>query len=399
MIRTLRRSVALVCAFVVAGCGATPSEVATGSTRPGEVVLDAAAQQNAGVVVDAVRQVTRVDEFTAPGLIALDETRTARIGSLQEGLVLDIRADVGSRVGEGRLLATMHGHAVHDAWAGYRKAVAEKRRAQKGLTFALDASARAGRLYAKQAISLQEQQRADVDAVSAREQLATAEAEVRRSIEELAHIGIAIDERSDVESVAASSEEIPIRTPLAGVVLERLVTPGTTVTPGTPMFVVSELSRLWAIAEVDETHLARLRVGRPVSVRVAAYPDEAFPGTITFIGDTINPKTRRVTVRAAVDNAGGRLKPEMFATITIGESEPRLVTVIPREAIQTLDGADVVFVAREGNRFVPVRITTGTEADDGVEVASGLDGAPRIATRGGFVLKSELLKGQTKGGD
>jgi cobalt-zinc-cadmium efflux system membrane fusion protein len=386
-------------ALVFAGCNAASPERAPAEAAPREeIVLDAAAQQNAGITIETIRQMTRTEQLTAPGLIAIDETRTARVGSLQEGLVLAIRADVGSRVRAGQLLATMHGHAVHDAWAGYRKAVAERRRAEKALTFALDASARAGRLYASKAISLREQQLAEVEAVAAKEQVAMAEAEVRRSIEELEHIGIVVDEQAG-EAAAETREQIPVKTPLAGVVLERLVTPGTTVTPGTPMFVVSELSKLWAIAEVDETHLARLRVGRPVSIRVAAYPDEAFPGTITFIGDMVNPKTRRVTVRAAVANPDGRLKPEMFATITIGESEPRQVTVVPGEAIQTIDGSEVVFVTRDGRRFTPVRITTGSEAAEGVEVVSGLEHDSRIATHGSFVLKSELLKGQTEGGE
>jgi len=385
---------------LVAACGAPLSGTpATPPATPGEVVLDLVAQQNSGIAVEAVRQVTRIEQITAPGLIALDETRTARVGSLQEGLVLDIRAEVGSRVRAGQLLATMHGHAVHDAWAGYRKAVAERRRSQKALTFALDASARAGRLYLSKAISLQEQQRADVDAVAATEQLAMAEAEVRRSIEELEHIGIVVDEGASGEDVTETTEQIPVKTPLAGVVLERLVTPGTTVTPGMPMFVVSELSTLWAIAEVDETHLARLRVGRPVSIRVAAYPDDAFPGTLTFIADSVNSKTRRLTVRAAVANPDGRLKPEMFATITIGESDPRRATVVPREAIQTVDGADVVFVTVDGQRFTPVRVTAGTEGEDGVEILSGLNGDSRIVTRGSFVLKSELLKSQVEGGE
>ena len=68
---------------------------------------------------------------------------------------------------------------------------------------------------------------------------------------------------------------------------------------------------------------SRVRTGRPVEVQVAAYPNERFAGTITFIADVVNPKTRRITVRSTVPNPDGRLKPEMFATVALGEGEPR----------------------------------------------------------------------------
>ena len=210
-----------------------------------------------------------------------------------------------------QLLATMHGHAMHDAWAGYRKAMAEQRRLDKELAYAVDAHERATRLYTDKAISLQELQRAEVERVSATEMLDGAKAEVNRSIEELEHVGVSVAtsvEDDPLNPADEASEEIPVRSPIGGVVLERLVTPGTTVIPGTPLFVVSELSTLWAVAEIDESHLPQVRTGRPIDVRVAAYPDEVFPGTITFIADMVSPTTRRVTVRCTVPNPDGRLK-------------------------------------------------------------------------------------------
>ena len=397
-------SAVAVLSLATAACGprqsAPPADIAGATaTRPGIVQLDATAQQRAGIVIEPIRTVTATARVTAPGLIALDETRTARVGSLQEGLVLDIRADVGTRVRPQQLLATMHGHAVHDAWAGYRKAVADRRRLQKELAYAIEAPGRARRLYATKSISLQEQQRAEVEEVAAKEQLAMAEAEVARSIEELEHIGITIDESATGESQPENTEQIPVKTPLAGVVLERLVTPGTTVTPGTPMFVVSELSSLWAVAEVDESHLGRLQVGRPVDVRVAAYPDARFAGTISFIADMVNPKTRRITVRAIVPNPDGRLKPEMFASVTIGESEPRRIHVVPREAIQIVDGREVVFVESAAGQFSPRPVSVGIDGDDGVEIVDGVSEGEQVVIAGSFVLKSELLKAGPEAGE
>lgn len=391
-------------ALASAGCGspaspavaAAPATADTTQVRSGVVELTPEAVALVGIEVSTVSEQTRADRITAPGVVAVDERRTARVGSLQEGLVLEIRAEVGDRIRARQPLATMHGHAVHDAWAGYRKAIADRRRQETELNFAVEAHERARRLYADKAVSLQELQRADADRVAADQMVAMAKAEVTRSIEELEHVGITApadgDEAPKSESADVSQEQIPVRSPIGGVVLERLVTPGTTVTPGTAMFVISDLSALWVVAEVDESHLSRLETGRPVGVRVAAYPDETFAGRLTFIGDVVNPKTRRITVRSSVPNRDGRLKPEMFATVLLGESEPRMALTVPRAAVQTIDGTPSVFVSQGERRFRAQAVTLGSEADGMAEVTSGLSAGDRVVTTGSFALKSELLK-------
>ncbi|MFA5911397.1 MAG: efflux RND transporter periplasmic adaptor subunit [Vicinamibacterales bacterium] len=404
--RALRPAAALACLLGVGACtGAVPppegaSPAAAG--RPEFVKLTDDAIKNAGIAVEAVQTRTRTDRLLAPGLLALDESRTARIGSLQEGLILETLAQVGDRVRGRQLLATMHGHALHDAWAGYRKAIADRRRLDKELAYAVDAHERARRLYADKAISLQEMQRAEVERVSATQLLDMSKAEVNRSIEELEHVGVSVAQAAENDPQTAAeetNEQIPVRSPIGGVVLERLVTQGTTVTPGTPLFVVSELSTLWAVAEIDESLLSRVRTGRPVDVLVAAYPNERFAGTITFIADVVNPKTRRITVRSTVPNADGRLKPEMFATVALGESEPRQMVVVPKGAIQTIEGRTTVFVAGAGGRFSLRAVELAAEADDLIEVKSGLTTGERIVVAGSFVLKSELLKPAAEGGN
>lgn len=373
-----------------------PSDTAPAPTA---LTLDAEAQVRGGITVATVATVLRATPLTTPGLVALDDTRTARVGALQEGLVINTPGQVGALVRQGQLLATMHGHAVHDAWAGYKIAVADRRRREQELGYATAALGRAQRLYADKAVSLQDRQRAEVDEVAAREQLAMAQAEVRRSIEELEHIGIVINDTGTGPAVAETGEQIPVRSPIHGTVLERLVTPGSTVTPGTSMFVVSDLSVLWVVAEVDEAHLASLRTGRPVRIRVAAYPNETFAGTITAIADVINPATRRVTVRTTVSNGDRRLKPEMFATVEFGDGDTRPVVTVPSTAVQSLDGQTVVFVAGDGGAFTPRPVTLGPELNGSVDVLSGLTAGERIAATGSFVLKSEHLKAVTPAGD
>jgi RND family efflux transporter MFP subunit len=179
---------------------------------------------------------------------------------------------------------------------------------------------------------------------------------------------------------------------MPGVVLERLVTPGTAVTTGTPLFVVSNLTSLWANIEIDESLLSHVGVSMPMQLRVAAYPGQTFDGRVELVGDTVNPKTRRVTVRCAMTNADGRLKPEMYATAVIRASAPHESIVVPRDAIQSVDGQHVVFVAETTDRFRPQPVTPGSDIGGMVEIRSGLASGTRIAMTGAFVLKSELLK-------
>lgn len=353
------------------------------------VELDDASQRLAGVTVEAARVVQRTEQFDAPGVLALDETRTARIGSMVEGVVVSTAADVGDRVRRQTVLAELHSPVVHIAWADYRKAIAERRRAETDLAFAQQALERARRLHDDKAISLQELQRAEADRVAAVEALDMVQTEVRRAEEALEHYGVTNAE----DPTGESGESIPIRSPLTGVVLERTVTQGSAVTPGQTLYVVSDLSRLWAIAEVGETQLAAVRAGRPVSVRVAGYPGETFAGTISFVGDVINPRTRRVTVRCQVPNTDGRLKPEMYANISLGASEPHPAVVVPSAAVQEMEGRPFVFVQGAGGAFVRRDVILGAERDGLVEIREGVREGERVATGGSFLLKSELLKG------
>ena len=109
------------------------------------------------------------------------------------------------------------------------------------------------------------------------------------------------------------------------------------------------------MAEIDETQLPLVEAGRPTELRVSAYPGETFAGRITFVADMVNPKTRRVTVRCQVPNPGQRLKPEMYAAITLSAGEPREVLAVPSAAVQEIEGKPFVFVKTAGGRLRAAR--------------------------------------------
>lgn len=363
-------------------------ESAAGATAMAFVSLSQEEMSAGGITVESPRTEMRSGRVTASALLHLDETRTARLGAVVDGVVVDTPVQVGTRVHKGGRLAGMHSHELHETRAEYRRALAEQRRAMTELAFLRDAEARTSRLVAAKAASSRELERARTERVASEEAVVIAESEVQRAREGLRHLGIA----PESDASAAHDDAIPVMATIDGTVLERLVTPGTAVTVGTPLFVISDLSRLWAIAEVDEALLSSLRLGSSAELAVAAYPDRTFDGRILAIGDTVNPQTRRITVRIALANPDGSLKPQMFATVRLASGQQDPVLLVPSGAVQKIDQQPVLFVEQERGRFVRRVVGVGSERNGLIEIVSGLAAEERVAISGTFLLKSRFVE-------
>jgi membrane fusion protein, heavy metal efflux system len=135
-----------------------------------------------------------------------------------------------------------------------------------------------------------------------------------------------------------------------------------------------------------------------VEVRVSAYPETAFHGVVTYVGAVIDPATRTVTARSKIPNPDRRLRPEMFADVTL-LTEAQTVLAVPRTAVQQVGNRSVVFVVRGPRRFELREVTIGASSSDDVEIKTGLKEGDEVVTEGSYVLKSEALRGQiTLGG-
>lgn len=380
---------ALLFAAACGGASAPEADVAA-ATRPApaEVTVSQGAAAAAGIEVAPARMIERADPLLASGVVTFDERRTARIGSLVEGVVHELRVQPGDAVAAGAVVARLHSHVVHDAWAAYFKAQADQRRLESELAFAKTAASRAEQLVEDRALSRQELERARADVMAAEQAVAGGRAEITRTIQELEHYGITPRPEADPRQ----QEDVPVVTPFAGVVIERLATEGSAVTPGTPLLVVSDLSRVWIAAEVDEALLSRVKAGSPATIQTPAYPDESFTGTLAAVGVVVNPTTRRVTLRIEVPNADRRLKPQMFVTATLGAAASRRILAVPSRAVQELEGETVVFVRTGADRFARRAVTTGADIAGEVEIVRGLGEGDVVVTSGAFLLKSELLK-------
>lgn len=381
---------ALMSLCASAACGRTSSDAepapAAAAAPASGVTVSAEDAKASGIETAAARTVERADPLDAAGRVTFDERRTARIGSLVQGLVDDLSPQPGDVVARGAVVGRLHSHVVHDAWAMYFKALADRRRVEAELAFAQTAEKRASTLVADKALSPQELERARADVNAAAQALAASKAEITRAEQELHHYGITPSPDAD----PLKQEDVPVVSPVGGVVIERLATEGSAVNPGTPLLVVSDLSRVWVVAEIDERLVGRVSTGRAVTVRAPAYGDEVFQGALTAVGDIVNPATRRVTLRVEVPNPGRRLKPEMLVTVSIAATAPRKVLVVPSRALQTMDGESVVFVRGAGDAFVRRAVTTGATVNGDVEIVRGLTDGEVVATAGAFLLKSAL---------
>jgi cobalt-zinc-cadmium efflux system membrane fusion protein len=346
-------------------------------SEPDMVRLTPAAIEAADIRVAAVESLALEQSIETPGRITVDENRTSRVGSFVEGVIVECCVSVGAEVKKGEILARLHSHEVHDAESDYRQALAQLERLKAELHYAQQSHQRASRLYELKAGSLQAVQEAETKLESAERAVDIGTAEIERAGQHLRFLGLnpaQVAGHTDAEEPAAevSVHErhlISVRAPFSGTVLERRASQGAVVTPSDPLYVISDLSRLWVIAQVPEQHLSFLREGMRVAVTVRAYPGRTFP-------------------------AGRALKTEMFATIRIGQGKREPSAAVPPAALQHLDGRQVVFVQVAPGAFRVREVETGQRSNRMVQVIRGLEVGESVVTEGSFHVKSEYLKGR-----
>lgn len=377
-----------------------PKTEAAAPQAPNSVTLEEAAQRASGVTTQLAAERAIPETIRASARITNDDNSTWRVGAVTDGRVIQVLAAPGDDVRAGQPLARIHSHDVHDGRASYRNAQTELMRATANLQYSLKARDRAKRLYDMKAGSLEQLEHADAELRNSEASLATAKTEVERTKRHLVEfLGVPEEGGHDHPPGAESDEAdlIPVRSPASGTVVARNITPGTVVTPSNDLFVLSNLSSLWAMAEVNEEYLSKLRTGMPVRIFVQAWPDQPFHGRIGKLGEALDPATRTVKVRVDVPNASGRLKPEMYATAEIAIGSSRSAVFVPEEAMQEVRGQKVVFIQTAANRFEVRPVEPGDTLNGELEVRRGLKPGERVATRGTFILKSEYLKSALSG--
>jgi RND family efflux transporter MFP subunit len=186
---------------------------------------------------------------------------------------------------------------------------------------------------------------------------------------------------------------LTIYSPVSGFVTDRKAYPQASITPDTELYTISDLSSVWALADIYENEVPYVRAGQRVTFTLSYYPGKSYAGKISFIYPTVDPQTRTVKVRVQLANPGYVLKPQMFADAQVHVDYGTQIAV-PREAVVDSGTEQQVFVAQAGGVFVPRKVTLGATVDDQVVILSGLKAGETVVTSGNFLIDSESrLKG------
>ncbi|OGR57093.1 MAG: hypothetical protein A2X36_09770 [Elusimicrobia bacterium GWA2_69_24] len=193
---------------------------------------------------------------------------------------------------------------------------------------------------------------------------------------------VALVERDEV---GVRFEPAPVPSTLDGVVARLYLDQGQNVTPQTPVALVVDPSQILARVDVPERFAGRVRLGLALRVKVDAYPDRAFPGTVTRVSPVVDPATRSTLVEARIEDAEGRLRPGMFGEITLVLARAGGVLAVPAESVT--DGLGwALFVVQDG-RAVKREVELGVRSDAFVEIRKGLAPGESVVTFGLFGLK------------
>ena len=400
-----RAALALALALALAACGRSqPSEppsggpapaASSGEVRDGTLKVSPSLQQKWGVTTAAPATDAAAATITLPGVLRLDERRTAQISSLLEGQVVSLGAELGAAVGKGQVLATIHAPALADAKTAFLQSAA---RAE--LTAREQERARV--LLKQEAIDQKEAARRQADFEQARTEYGVAESKLHSYGLDQAQVDALLSRARRME--AGSSHEdlldpyLRLASPVAGRVIARDVIIGQHVLPDMALFTVSDLSRLWAVLDAREPDLPFLAEGRTVRIRTSLYGDRTWDGRILHVGDVVDEKSRTVKVRVETPNAGLVLKPNMFVQgEVVGAVGTREVLSLPADAIQTINGEPVVFVRVAPDRFAARPVEPGARMGDRRVILRGLDASEHVVVTGAFNLKAELLKSSLAG--
>lgn len=335
-----------------------------------------------GLASSRVVSRTHADRIQGNAEIAYNDHVFAEVRPRVRGLVNQVAIDHGDLVKRGDLIATIDSAEVGTVKAGYLAALPDVELAEATLT-------RTEALTRSNALPLK-------DELEARTTLNRARADLLNAAQQLRNLGFVDSDLVRISEEQDTSSLLHVLAPIDGTITERHAVPGEAVEPTHQLAVIVDLTTMWAMIDVYEDEIDRVRPGQPVSFEITGIEDHTFSGHVDWIDSAVNPTTRTIQVRALLDNPDRRLRAHEFGIAEIQVGEPREALFVPRTAIQNIDEDLVVFIAQPDGSYRPQRIVVEKRngLEDEAEVLWGLDEGQQLITTGAFLLKSELLKDQ-----
>ena len=361
---------------------------ADGAFRPSDT-------QWASLRLAPVRQVAFRDERATDGKIAINEDTTTPVFSPFSGRVSRLIARPGDFVERGAPLFAIEASEFVQGHNDLVTAVAGVQKARSRLLLAQTAEKRQRDLQAIRGGALKDLEQAQSDLVGAQGDLRSAEIALAAVRNRLRILGRSDEEVDKLEKIDRIGAEAIVSAPIGGTIIQRRVGLGQYINAGAtdPVFTVGNLSTVWLIANVRESDAPKMKVGAAVEVMVLAFPGRVFNATLAYVAPALDPNTRRLPVRAEIQNTGRELLPEMFASFRIVSGDDRLMPAVPVDAI-VYEGAKArVWIARPDSKTVVSRdITVGDTINGLVEVRKGLAVGETVVASGTLFIDRAAIR-------
>ncbi len=342
--------------------GAQSAEQKQQADMLGHVSLSPTQRVMANVATMAAKQQTLSKEINAVGIVQYDQSRQAKVTAWIAGRIDKLNVStVGALVSKDRAVAEIYSPDLVSTQQEYLLAIKSRDQLKNSPIPSIS-------------------QNGDGLVASAKQRLLL--------------FGVRESQIAQLEKAGKPNISLPVYTPLAGIVIEKMVQQGQYVNAGEVLFNIADLSKVWVEIDVFENEVPFVRVGQQVEIRSAVEHAAAYHGRISFIYPFHDPKTHTVKARVEMPNPGHKLKPDMFVNAIIRVPLAKGI-VVPVTAVIDTGKRQVVWVETSPGMFEPREVQVGEQIDDKMVVLSGLKTGDKVAVSGGYLIDSES---QLKGG-
>jgi membrane fusion protein, heavy metal efflux system len=334
-----------------------------------------------------LEQVFRTEHITE-GKIAINEDSSTPIFSPYAGRVIKLLVKPSDVVQPGQPLFIIEATDTVQALNDFASALSTVNTARSKLNLAEIVEKRANDLYAGKAVPLKDWQQSQSDLTTAQNDMRTAETALEAAHNRLRILGRSEEQISAFQQTRQITADTPIPSPIGGTVVQRKVGPGQFIGSGAsdPVFVIGDLMTVWLTAFVRESEAADVKIGQEIDFTVLALPGRTFKARINYVAAAIDPATRRLMVRATIDNKQDLFKPEMFANVTIYSGSDHKSVGVPKQAL-IYEGERVrLWVAHDDKSIELRQIQTGLTNGDLVEIRGNLQPGEKVVTKGSLFI-------------
>jgi cobalt-zinc-cadmium efflux system membrane fusion protein len=366
---------------------AKPQETAA-TIKPDSSHFVPSAEEWATLSIEPVSEQVFRTEHVTEGKIAINEDSSTPIFSPYAGRVTKLLVKPSDVVERGQPLFVVEATDTVQALNDFATGLSAMNSARSKLNLAEIIEKRQDDLYAGKAVPLKDWQQAQSDLTTAQNDMRAAETAVEAAHNRLRILGRSEEQISAFQQSRQISADTPIYSPIGGTVVQRKVGPGQFISTGAtdPVFVIGDLSSVWLTALVRESEAADVKVGQDMDFTVLALPGRTFKARIDYVSAAIDPTTRRLMVRATIDNKDNLFRPEMFANVTIYTGGDHPSVGVSKQAL-IYEGEHVhLWVAHDDKSIELRQIETGLTNGDLVEVRGSLKAGEKVVTKGSLFI-------------